>query len=450
MSSLSRKRLTKILFNFQYIRKFKSTEPRWSKMVPTRAVSSLITQFHHPITLREKKSLKNQMAYFHSSEILFGREIVKRAQKLEKSRERSAELLKALRKKRLEGLTNPQPHMTAEEKVLKRIHWLPSIKKLLIFYWVQIKSKSELTPVQKFAILECIAKYFSKETQMRDVFLVQEMQQRFFQMLVQDIRANLDAYDAHQLYKIVLYMAKLCVTDPVIYKQLEKGLLFWSLGDFSAKELSQMCWAFAKYHADVDEIFHALDIEIFSRDLSNFTSAELCSIVWSFAEYGVPDTRQFYGALGNEILTRDLSQFQPWMLASLAFAYSNVESLSNKVLKMVEEELFQRGELKPFSTNDLVMMVLAFLRTKKLSAKLFRKLEVVMVKRRDYTETVTKEYLQEMYDLLKDSKFRLAEIKKIVERLLYPDKINSIFDVLYRPRRAWKEKVLHQSLFKAY
>lgn len=390
------------------------------------------------------------MAYFHSSEILFGREIVKRAQKLEKSRERSAELLKALRKKRLEGLTNPQPDMTAEEKVLKRIHWLPSIKKLLIFYWVQIKSKSELTPVQKFAILECIAKYFSKETQMRDVFLVQEMQQRFFQMLVQDIRANLDAYDAHQLYKIVLYMAKLCVTDPVIYKQLEKGLLFWSLGDFSTKELSQMCWAFAKYHPDVDEIFHALDSEIFSRDLSNFTSAELCSIVWSFAEYGVPDTRQFYGALGNEILTRDLSQFQPWMLASLAFAYSNVESLSNKVLKMVEEELFQRGELKPFSTNDLVMMVLAFLRTKKLSAKLFRKLEVVMVKRRDYTETVTKEYLQEMYDLLKDSKFRLAEIKKIVERLLYPDKINSIFDVLYRPRRAWKEKVLHQSLFKAY
>ena len=439
-----------MLFNLQYIRKFISTEPRWNKMVPTRAVSSLITEFNHPITLREKKSLKNQMAYFHSSEILFGREIVKRAQKLEKSRERSAELLKALRKKRLEGLTNPQPHVTAEEKVLKRIHWLPSIKKLLIFYWVQIKSKSELTPVQKFAILECIAKYFSKETQMRDVFLVQEMQQRFFQMLVQDIRANLDAYDAHQLYKIVLYMAKLCVTDPVIYKQLEKGLLFWSLGDFSTKELSQMCWAFAKYHADVDEIFHALDIEIFSRDLSNFTSAELCSIVWSFAEYGVPDTRQFYGALGNEILTRDLSQFQPWMLASLAFAYSNVESLSNKVLKMVEEELFQRGELKPFNTNDLVMMVLAFLRTKKLSAKLFRKLEVVMVKRRDYTETVTKEYLQEMYDLLKDSKFCLAEIKKIVERLLYPGKINSIFDVLYRPRRAWKEKVLHQSLFKAY
>ena len=87
--------------------------------MPTRAVSSLITEFHHPIALREKKPLKNHMAYFHTSEMLFGREIVKRAQKLEKSRERSAELLKALRKKRLEGLTNPQPHMTAEEKVLK-------------------------------------------------------------------------------------------------------------------------------------------------------------------------------------------------------------------------------------------------------------------------------------------------------------------------------------------
>lgn len=416
-------------------------------MVPVRVERSLITRLQ---LVDQRVVLKYQTASFHTSGMVSAQEIVKRAQKMEKSRERSTELLKTLRKKRLEGLANPKPYLTAEEKVLKRIEWLPSIKKLVIFYWVQVKSKTELTPVQKFTILECIAKYFSKDTQMRDVFLVQEMQQRFFQMLVQDIRANLNAYDAHQLYKIVFYMAKLCVSDPVVYKHLEKGLLHYSLGEYSTKELSQMCWAFAKYHPDVVEIFQALDNEIFSRDLSEFTSAELCSIVWSFAEYGIPDTRQFYKVLGNEILTRDLTQFQPWMLASFSFAYSKVDSLSAKVFKMVEEEVIQRGELKPFGTNDLVMIVLAFARTGRLTPKLFRKLEVVMVKRKDYTETVTIEYLQEMYDLLKDSKFRLAEVKKMIERLLYPDKINSIFDVLYRPRRAWKEKVLHQSLFKAY
>ena len=435
-------------------------------MVSLRGVSALVTSLRHehhaPVSRRLPLAngrnrnnaatfpLKYQMTSIHTSEMVTAREIVKRAEKMEKSRERSAELLKTLRKKRLEGLTNPKPILTPEEKLTKRIEWLPSIKKLVIFYWVQVKSKRELTPVQKFTILDCIAKYFAKDTQMRDVFLVQEMQQRFFQMLVQDIRANLNAYDPHQLYKIVLYMAKLCVTDPVIYKHLEKGILHCNLGDYSTKELSQISWAFAKYHPDVDEIFHALVKEILSRDLSEFTSAELCSIVWSFSEYGIPDTGQFYMALGNEILTRDLSQFQPWMLASFVFAYSRVESLRGKVMTMVEEELFQRGELTPFGTNDLVMMVLAFARTGKLTPKMMQKLEVVMVKRRDYKETVTQEYLQEMYDLLTGSKFHLAEIRKMIERLLYPGKINSIFDLLYRPRRAWKEKVLHQTLFKAY
>lgn len=154
--------------------------------------------------------------------------------------------------------------------------------------------------------------------------------------------------------------------------------------------------------------------------------------------------------MGNEILTRDLSQFQPWMLASFVFAYSKEVPLKEKVLKMVEQELYQRGELKPFGTNDLAMVIIAFARNDKLRPKLFQKLEVVMMKRRDLKETLTTEHLQEMYDLLKDSKFHLAQIRKIIEQYLYPDKVNSIFDILYRPRRAWKEKILHQTQFKAY
>ena len=441
--------------------KFQASLSARLHLMSFRGISSLVTSFRDEDRVQIPRHshlknwvttcpLKDQVTAMHTSEMSSAREIVKRAQKMEKSRERSLELLRTLRKKRLEGLANPKPILTPEEKLAKRIEWLPSIKKLLIFYLVQVKSKRELKPAQKFKILGCIAKYFSIDIQMRDVFLVHEMQQRFFQMLVQDIRANVDAYDAHQLYRIVVYMAKLCVTDPIIYKHLERGILHCNLGEFSTKELSQMSWAFAKYHPDVDEIFHALDNEIFSRDLSDFTSAELCSIVWSFSEYGLTQSSQFYKALGNEILSRDLSQFQPWMLASFVFAYSKVKPLRTKVLKMVEEELFQRGELKPFGTNDLVMMVLAFARTGKLTPNLFQKMEVVMVKRRDLKETVTEEYLQEMYDLLKDSKFHLAQIKKIVERLLYPEKINSIFDILYRPRRSWKEKILHQALFRAY
>ena len=36
------------------------------------------------------------------------------------------------------------------------------------------------------------------------------------------------------------------------------------------------------------------------------------------------------------------------------------------MLKVVEEELFQREDLTPFATNDLVMLVLAFARVQKL------------------------------------------------------------------------------------
>lgn len=436
-------------------------------MMSMQRISSLVTcvrRLNHALVLGKKPSLtrnivgtfygysllKYQVTSWHSSEMFSARKIVKTAQKLEKSREKSAELLKSLRKKRLEGLERPKPLLTPEEKLIKRIEWLPSIKRLLIFYWARVKSKRELAPSQKFAVIKCIAKYFSEDIQMRDVFLEHELQQRFFQMLVQDLRANLNFYDAHHLHKIAVYMAKLSVSDPVIYKNLERAILHCNLGEYSTKELSQISWAFAKYHPDVDEIFRALEKEIFARDLSGFNSADLCTIAWSFAEYGILDKPEFYLLLGNEILTRDLSQFQPWMLASFVFAYSNEVPLKEKVLKMVEQELYQRGELKPFGTNDLAMVIIAFARNDKLRPKLFQKLEVVMMKRRDLKETLTTEHLQEMYDLLKDSKFHLAQIRKIIEQYLYPDKVNSIFDILYRPHRAWKEKILHQTQFKAY
>ena len=388
---------------------------------------------------------------FHTTRVAAVREINRRALKMEQSRARSAELLKKLRKKRLEGLTKPDPKLSYPEKVVKRIERLPSIKSLVIFYWVQIKSKKPLTPLHKFTILERIMKFFSKDTQMRDVFLVHEAQQKCFQMLVQDIRANASAYDAQELCKIAVYMARLRVTDAFIYQGLETEIATrCSLSEYSSKQLSLLSWAFAKHHLKLDHIFQALDEEIFSRDLSEFTSAELCSIVWSFAEYGVPDTRQFYIKMGSEILTRNLSQFEPWMLASFGLAYSRVESFSSKVFKVLEEELFQRGELKPFDTNDLVMLVLAFGRNGNLHPKLFRKIETVMVRRRDFSETVNREHLEEMYCLLKNGQYHLAEVVKMIELVLYPNRFNSVFDALYTPRRAWQEKVLHQSLFKAY
>lgn len=371
---------------------------------------------------------------------------------MEESRKKSAQLLESLRKKRLEGLVNPKPLLSHEENILKRIENIESIKKLVIFYWVEVKRKRELTPLHKFTILECIVNYFNKSVQMRDVFLVQEMQQNLFQMLVQDIRANLNAFDANQLCTISICLAKLCVKDPMVYKDLERGILYYKFEGYSTKQLSELSWAFAKYHTrtNVDEIFHALDKEIFSRQLTDFTSEEMCLIVWSFAEYGVPDTGQFYKVIGNEILTRDLDQFQPWMVASFAIAYSNVESLNAEVFKVVEEQLFQREDLTPFATNDLVMLVLAFSRVGKLHPELLNMLETVMVRRRDYKEMVVEEFLQEMYDRLKNSEFHLAVLVKIIERVLNPEVCNSLFDILFRPRRSWKEKVLHQYLFKAY
>ncbi|XP_078379139.1 uncharacterized protein LOC144662243 [Oculina patagonica] len=435
---------------------------RWRNLVLMRGMSSLLTicrPFHvlgsggnsnHETSLQRIFLANYQASFlFHTSGM---EQVNKKAEYMEKSREKSAELLESLRKKRLEGLVNPKPLLSHEERILKRIENIESIKKLVIFYWVEVKRKRELTPLHKFTILECIVNYFNKSVQMRDVFLVQEMQQNLFQMLVQDIRANLNAYDANQLCTIAICMAKLCVKDPMVYKDLERGILYYKLGGYSTKQLSELSWAFAKYRTrtNVDEIFHALDREIFARQLSDFTSEEMCLIVWAFAEYGVPDTGQFYKAIGNEILTRDLDQFQPWMVASFAFAYSNVESLNAEVFKVVEEQLFQREDLTPFATNDLVMLVLAFSRVGKLHPELFNMLETVMVRRRDFKEMVVEEFLLEIYDRLKNSEFHLAVLVKITERVLNPEVCNSLFDILFRPRRSWKEKVLHQYLFKAY
>ena len=376
----------------------------------------------------------------------------KKAEKMEKSREKSAQLLVSLRKKRLEGLAYPRPVLSRDEKIVKQIKKLESIKKLVTSYWVAVKRKQELTPLHKVTILECIVKYFNKSVQMRDVFLVQELQQRLFHMLVQDIRSILNEFDADHLYTVAICMATLCVKNPPVYEDLERGILYYKLAGYSAKQLSQLSWAFAKYcrHTNVDQIFNALNEEIFVRELSDFTSEEMLSIVWSFSEYGFPDNGQFYQVMGSEILTRDISQFKPWMVASFAFAYSTTESLCAEVLKVVEEELFQREDLTPFATNDLVMLVLAFIRVQKLDPILFKMLETVMVKRRDYKETVVEDYLKEMHDLLKNSEFHLAVLVKIIERVLDPSVCNSLFDILFRPRRSWKEKMLHQYLFKAY
>ena len=430
-------------------------------MVLMRTMRSLFTNFRpaHELGINEPgKDRSLQIMFplndprsflFHTSAMLA---VNKRAEKMEKSREKSAQLLVSLWEKRLEGLANPRPLLSRDEKITKQIKKLESIKKLVTSYWVAVKRKQDLTPLHKVTILECIVKYFNKSVQMRDVFLVQEIQQRLFQMLVQDIRSNLKEFDADQLYTVAICMATLCVKNPPVYKDLERGILYYKLAGYSTKQLSRLSWAFAKYcrHTNVDQIFLALNEEIFLREFSDFTSEEMLSLGWSFSEYGFPDSGQFYQVMGNEILTRDLNQFQPWMVASFAFACSTVESLSAEVLKVVEEELFQRKDLTPFATNDLVMLVLAFARVEKLHPILFKMLETVMVKRRDYKETVVEDYLQEMHGLLKNSEFHLAVLVKIIERVLDPSVCNSIFDILFRPRRSWKEKMLHQYLFKAY
>ena len=110
------------------------------------------------------------------------------------------------------------------------------------------------------------------------------------------------------------------------------------------------------------------------------------------------------------------------------------------MFEVVEEELLQRDDLKSFATNDLVILVLAFGRVGKLHPELFQKFEVTMVKRRDYAETVVREYLQETYHLLKKREFHLAVVVKMIERVLDTDVCNSLFDILFRPRRSWKEK----------
>lgn len=133
---------------------------------------------------------------------------------------------------------------------------------------------------------------------------------------------------------------------------------------------------------------------------------------------------------------------------SLLFSYSRADAFVSEVFQVVDEELLQGDDVKSFATNDLVILVLAFGRVGKLHPKLFQKFGVEMVTRRDYAETVVREYLQETYNLLENSEFHLAMVVKMIGRVLDPDVCNSVFDILFRPREIVKRKVLHQYLLK--
>lgn len=142
-------------------------------MAQMRTMRSLFTNFR-PVHSGTDRSLQRMfplnrprtLFLIHTSSMAT---VNKRAEKMEKSREKSAQLLVSLRKKRLEGLAYPRPVLSRDEKIVKQIKKLESIKKLVTSYWVAVKRKQELTPLHKVTILECIVKYFKKSVQMRDV-----------------------------------------------------------------------------------------------------------------------------------------------------------------------------------------------------------------------------------------------------------------------------------------
>ena len=374
---------------------------------------------------------------FHTSATGSGREIVNLALKKERVKAKSAELLRNLRKKKLAGLApRSADHLDLESRITKE----RSLKRLFAIYESK-RNSEELTPRSKVRILEKVAKAVEEGE-------VRSKHSNTLQSLVQDVVSGISECEEGSICKTIVALVRLNHAENDYCDTLEREILKRGWEGFSREELTEMCWAFASAEFKSEVLFKSVSKEVFSREVASFSSKSLCQLVWFFQE--ASHAKDFYDAIGTEILNRNMSEFESWMLAILPWAYSNVKPLNRRIFTAVEYELDARGELKSLLTKDLVMLVTAFARRQLLRRKLFRLLESALILKRDIPEAVPRELLQEFYDLMKQSPFCQAEIVKIVECALYPGVVNSIFDVLYRPRRAWKEKVIKQSLFQAY
>ena len=366
-----------------------------------------------------------------------GQKIVKMALKKEKTRAKSLQLLRSLRAKRLAGLA---PRAAEDFDLERRIMRERSVRRLLALQESQ-KHSQELNQAAKVRILEKIAKASLKGE------LNRAKHAEAIDKLVQAVSDSVAECDDTNLCKLAVALVQLDYAKQGYMERLEKEVIKRGIGGFSHEEFSGMCWAFGTAGHKTRELVETVSKEVTSRSVTSFSSRSICQFLTFFR--GMPSEREFFSAFSSELLTRNMSKFESWMLAAVVSAYSREETQNKQIFKAVEYELYSR-DLKTLHAKDLVVLLTAFAKVQLLHRKLFLVLESVLILRRDIAETVSRECLMEFYELLKNTRYGRAEIVKIVEGILHPGTLNSIFDVMYREKVAWKEKVLKQSLFQPY
>lgn len=368
--------------------------------------------------------------------------------KKQQSMEKNENLLRQLRAQKLLGLSKDDrpPNVRMKERIGK----LFSSRKLLTLYNEQREYKERMTFTNKVFILVKTVNVLEKNDSERREHLKSRAMQYVMRDLIKDISEHVSECDCYTIPNLSLALSRHSVEEnKQIFKDLQLKFVGCNLNVMSNEDLAKIAFAFGKAGLETAEAaFECLWKEISTRDLATVDTGDLCHYLWGFSEQKVHKD-EIYKSIGMEVLTRDANGFKPWMLAYLVWVFSTVETLSTEIFALVENAMFAHGELKDYPTKDLIAIAVAFARKGRLEKKLFRKLEFIVIRRRDFA-SCEHLHLQELYQLLQKSPFYMSEMLKIIEHELFPDIINSVFDVFFRPRIAWKQKLLKQQVFRAY
>lgn len=360
---------------------------------------------------------------------------------------RSQDALKKLRRKKLEGLSEnaiPEDVQLAEKLCNTR-----SIRRLLSIYNAT-KDSSVLTISNQVITLKRIAEQYDKYQDERVQMSKRITYQKLVCELIDSVSDLCDQCTSRELLDIVVALIWLDIEHYPIYSPIFEEIRVRGLEKFNAEEIGLLCWTLGELgKSNATKLMEDVGKQLSQRELITFSNMDLCHIAWSFTELSVPSDTLLRD-ICNELLTRDISLFEPKAITHMSLAFSRIDSLADCVMQAMEDALYSVMEVKKFPTEDLVYLTVSFLRCNTISTKMFRKLDKMLIFRRDFEETVSKEVLEELLMLLKEGPFHMSEIRKVLENVLYPNKINSIFDVFFRPRASWKAKLFKQSLFKVY
>lgn len=359
---------------------------------------------------------------------------------------RSREALKKLRKKNLEGLSAEK--LPNDVEIGKWLAKASSIGRLMYIYKSN-KRIETLSLSNEVKTLRCLAQLYDKNSKERLGFSSNSVLNSLDDIIM-SITDSRKMLSPKEVVDVVVSLSLLRITGQQKYHPFIREIQAHGMKEFTSENIGMLCFAFgfAKNKNSL-ELMEEIETELLCRPLLSFSNSALSEIAWAFMELDIPADK-LLDEVCAEILSRDLSLFESRDIALIALAFTRVESLAQCAGQALHDSLYKTIETLKFPTRDLMALTVALLRSDVITKKMFRKLDTILVSRRDFEQNVSKELLEEFLFLLKRSTFHLSETGKIIENVLYPNSLNSVFDGLFRIKMSWKAKVFKQSWFKVY